>query len=102
MENIRMDYERNLYYAQYVQRSKAALISLYQSVDRHHRTVFKEFYDPKADPTTIIEEVLGGIGPTMCKYVTDHMNANVITPDLWSICETGLENEIKKCPHWKP
>lgn len=103
IQKIKLDYDRNRYYEQYVERSKAALIALYLSADRHHKNIFGDFYDSEKarpdDVKIIIDEVLGGISSTMCKNVSKCMIGNIVTPDMWSVCETGLE--IENCPNNK-
>jgi hypothetical protein len=103
IQKIKLDYDRNRYYEQYVERSKAALIALYQSTDRHHKNIFGDFYDPEKarpnDVTIIINEVLGGINSTMCKNISKCMIGNIVTPDMWSVCETGLG--IENCSDYK-
>jgi hypothetical protein len=104
MENIKLDYDKDLFYKQYVERSKAALIALYMTVDGYHNAIFGNFFEQEKagsdDVKTIVDEMLSGISPTMCKNVTKCMNGKVITPDLWPICETGLKNEIEKCSYY--
>lgn len=98
MENVRWDYDRNLYYDQFVDRTKGALISLYLDVDRAHLKSFGSPYDPNANAAQIVTGALAGVPSTMCPKVHPHMNQGVITPNLWSMCETGQGKE--DCPHW--
>ncbi len=103
IQKIKLDYDRNRYYEQYVERSKAALTALYLSADRHHNNIFKNFYDSEkakpGDVKIIIDEVLGGISSTMCKNISKCMIGNIVTLNKWSICETGLG--IENCPNNK-
>lgn len=103
IQKIKLDCDKNRYYEQYVERSKAALIALYLSADRHHNNIFKKFYDSEktklSDVKIIIDEVLGGISSTMCKNTSKCMIGNIVTPDMWSGCETGLG--IENCPNNK-
>lgn len=100
LERVRGDYDRDLYYGQFVQRTRAALISLYLDVDRAHAhpDSFGSPYDPQADPAKIVEGALGGVFPVLCPKVHAHMNDGLITPNLWSMCETGVG--VEKCRHW--
>lgn len=98
MERVRGDYDRNLYYAQFIERTRSALVSLYEDVDRVHQKVFRSPYEPQPDVTKIVDGVLAGVLPTMCDKVHDHMHRGLATPNLWSICETGTAKE--SCPNW--
>jgi hypothetical protein len=99
-EKIRADYSRNLYYDQYYERSKNALIKLYSALDEFHRAYFGNKYDTNADARGIVEDSLMGVRSTMCEYVDEHMNDDkVITADLWPMCESG--QGVKSCKWWK-
>lgn len=95
------DYERSLYYDQYVTRVSVTLSSLYLDLDRIHKTVFGESYPVDREIKSIIEDILKGVRPTFCRYVHKHMREKKIKPELWTICETGKEEATKKCPYWE-
>lgn len=98
---VRQDYERNLYYEQYVTRVAVTLTSLYLDLDRIHQTVFGDPYPVSVgDATTIVADLLKGVRPTMCKYAHKHMRDRVITPALWTLCETG-GSPATECRHWE-
>ena len=99
---IRHDYERNLYYQQYIDRVAAVLVSLYYDLDRIHKHAFGSSY-PIGDkkPGDLIDEILYGVKPTLCQFAYKHFSERKITPELWPICETGEENVIITCPFWK-
>jgi hypothetical protein len=85
------DYERSVYYEQYLSRSILSLASLYADLNRLHASVFSGPYD--ADTTTadeVIRRTLAGTNPTFCKYVHKHMKTGVITPEIWAQCESGV------------
>lgn len=99
---IAQDYERGLYYDQYIFRVSLILKSLYLDLDRIHKNVFKERYPiDGSDVANIINEMLEGVRPSFCKYVHKHMIEKKITPELWSLCETGKSEMVIHCPHWK-
>ncbi len=98
---IRQDYERNLYYNQYMTRVRTTLLSLYLDVDRDHQVVFGEPYPGTAGESLArVEEVLRGARPTMCPYVHKHMRENSITSKLWPLCEVGPD-AAKTCSLWE-
>lgn len=112
MNYINQDYERNMYYEQYVARVQLILESLYIDIDQIHHNIFGAPYpDPDMEraPRRVVEELLAGIGPTHCKYMHKHMKEGKITPKLWSLCETGtVEREAQKskerkqiCSQWE-
>ena len=98
---IIQDYERTLYYEQYVNRTEAVLTSLYNDIDRIHKNVFGAPYPAEKSTMEIIGDILEGVKPTFCKYTHKHLREKRITPELWSLCETGNEDETKDCPEWK-
>jgi len=99
---IMQDYERSMYYEQYVNRGAAILYSLYLDIDRIHKAIFGKEY-PIGEKTVgdLIENILVGVRPTFCKYIHKHMRDDKITPELWVLCETGNPEETKNCPIWK-
>ncbi len=103
IQKIKLDNDRTQYYDLYVERSKEALIALYMSANSHHNNVFKNFYDSKKvlydDVKIIIDEMLDSISSTMCPKISKCGIGKIITPDMWSICETGLG--IENCPNNK-
>jgi len=95
-ECIRLECDRIRYYKQYVDRVKASLITLYDKVYRLHREQFGGSYK-KSDTRKITNQVLIGMEPSMCKYVSNHIE-DIIKPEFWSMCETGYDAE--KCKHY--
>lgn len=101
-QKVKLDYDRNLYYMQYINRSREALKALYISADRYHRNIFRSSYYSKEEIPeieTIIDEVLSGISPTMCNNISKCMIGNIVKPDMYAVCETGLN--IENCPNNK-
>jgi hypothetical protein len=98
-DNIRADYDRNLYYEQYYERSRNALVSLYIALEDRHLAFFKNKYDENADANSIVKSSLEGASSTMCQHVYKHMNEGKITPNLWPMCETG--QGVQSCSWWK-
>jgi len=98
---VQQDYERNLYYEQYVSRSTVVLTSLYLDLDRIHEAIFGQSY-PVSDggAIVIVEDLLKGVRSPMCKYAHKHMRNGVITPALWTLCETGGD-PATLCRYWE-
>ncbi|MFC2067237.1 hypothetical protein ACFLUO_09390 [Chloroflexota bacterium] len=98
---IEQDYERNMYYEQYVIRVRTALINLYADIDRLHKKTFVQYYQLEAseDAATVVDGIIKGAMPTMCDYVHSHMESGRITASLWSKCETGGKT-AEKCDFW--
>jgi len=102
-ELIKSDHDRILYYRQYVTRVRTTLKALYDEVDELHLGIFEGTYDEKADANKVVDRVLVGMEPSMCKYVADHIGVGrngkcLITPDFWSMCETN--QDVEKCKYW--
>jgi len=99
---LKQDYERNLYFEQYVTRVSTTLTSMYLDIDRVHERVFGQPYplEPPEDVSRIVEETLKGIRHTMCDYVHKHMREGKIAPRLWPLCETGGK-AAEECELWE-
>ena len=99
---LKQDYERNLYFEQYVTRVSTTLTSMYLDIDRVHERVFGQPYplEPPEDVSHIVEETLKGIRHTMCDYVHEHMREGKIVPRLWPLCETGGKT-AEECELWE-
>lgn len=99
---LKQDYERNLYFEQYVTRVSTTLTSMYLDIDRVHERVFGQPYplEPPEDVSYIVEETLKGIRHTMCDYVHKHMREGKIAPRLWPLCETGGK-AAEECELWE-
>lgn len=102
MQLIQHDYDRNLYYKQYIERVAYVLMSLYYELDRIHTNVFGSAY-PMGNTSLpdLVADILSGVQPTLCKFVHEHIRAGKITPELWPMCETGAEEVVKTCPYWR-
>jgi hypothetical protein len=100
-EYIKADYDRNMYYEQYLVRLRTTLINLYYDVDRLHKKSFGERYqlERSESAASIVDGVLAGAMPTMCQFVEKHLKGGKITPELWTRCETGGES-AKECKYW--
>jgi len=98
---IREDYDRDLYYDQYITRIIMTLTSLYLDLNRLHENVFAKPYSDGREIGEIVESILSGIKPTYCKYVQKHMDQKKITPELWPMCETGEKEAVKYCRYWE-
>ena len=98
---IAEDYNRNLYYEQYLNRCYYVLLDLYLDLETVHERVFGNKYFPKEEGAEFVKRNLQGAQPTFCEYVHKHYSEKKITPKLWAICETGNENNEKDCPKWE-
>ena len=90
---INQDYERSMYYQQYITRVRTALINLYTDIDRLHNRFFKKKYplDESETATTVVENMLRGAMPTLCVHIHKHIREGIVTPDTWTLCEAGGE-----------
>ena len=100
---IKEDYDRDLYYDQYITRVETTLRSLYRDIDRIHKSVFGKSYPVEAgeDAEKIVNDLLSGVRPTFCPNIQKHMYKKLITPELWSLCETGDDEAVIQCPLWE-
>lgn len=98
---VEQDYERNLYFDQYIARVVAALTGLYQDIDRIHAQTFGASYPvaTNENAASIVNDLLRGVRSTMCRYVHEHMRKGVVTPEVWTLCEVG-EPQSEQCPYW--
>jgi hypothetical protein len=98
---IEQDYERGLYYDQYVFRVSLILTSLYRDLDRIHKNIFGQFFFVDSiEADEIVNDMLKGVRSTFCKHVHTHMRERKITPSLWACCESGSLEAVKNCPEW--
>lgn len=100
---IQQDYERNIYYNQYITRVKNILESLYLDLCRLHKTIFGQEYHPPGviSAEAFIHELLSGVTPVRCKHIVSHMRRGIVTPKLWPLCETEEVSSRQDCPHWR-
>jgi hypothetical protein len=98
---VKEDYDRDLYYDQYVTRIAMNLTSLYMDLNRLHKNVFNVPYSDEGEIKDIVENVLGGVRSTLCVYIQKHMDEQKITPELWPLCETGNKEAVKLCRYWE-
>jgi hypothetical protein len=95
------DYERSLYYDQYVSRAAAILKTLYIDLQRIHQSVFGDEYPVDASVDTVIAELARPLKTTFCPYVHKHISGKTVTPELWPRCESGSEEAVRDCPLWE-
>lgn len=102
MNYVRQDYDRGLYYEQYVNRVSLILTALMSDLERLHENVFGQPYlTQDDDPKQIIEGLLKDVRPTHCPLIHQHMRQGVITPSLWPTCESGLMDDVVTCPYYQ-
>jgi hypothetical protein len=101
---VSQDYERSLYYEQYLSRVTQILLGLFLDLERIHKRVFSDNYKADTNPTTIrslIGDILAGVHSTFCQFVHKHMANKQITPESWTLCESGNSEAIRMCPLWE-
>lgn len=103
---ITQDYERSLYYEQYVSRVSIILQALYLELDNIHKNIFGVFYsgenqDEKNSSKEVVDRLLTGISPVYCKYIHQHIREKKVSVEEWTICEAGCKEARKACPHWE-
>jgi hypothetical protein len=107
---VSQDYERGLYFGQYITRVKTSLISLYLDMNRIHKNIFGQPYPvEKDDVEGIVGEMLKGVQPMFCPYVHKHIQEKKVTPELWPLCETGKSSAVEpgkpsaveQCIYWE-
>ena len=97
----KQDYERNLYFEQYVTRVCTTLTTMYSDIDRIHKRIFGDSYPlPDEKEAQIIKDTLKGVRHTMCHHAHKHMREGKITPKLWPLCEAGGKS-AENCAHWE-
>ena len=99
---INQDYERSMYYQQYIVRVRTALINLYTDIDRLHGRFFKKKYPLDASETaaSVVESMLRGAMPTLCVHIHKHIREGIVTPDTWTLCEAGGK-AAEDCKFWE-
>ena len=101
---VSQDYERGLYYEQYLSRVTDIMRGLFLDLERIHKRVFTENYETDTNPTTItkiINDILAGVHSTFCTYAHKHMADKTVTPELWARCESGNAQAVRMCPKWE-
>jgi hypothetical protein len=99
---VKQDYERNLYFKNYLERVTKILTSLYNDVCQIYKETFGKSHPEVPERECFIEDMLKGMQPKLCDYVHKHVRENKITAELWPMCETGEMKIIKRhCKLWK-
>lgn len=98
LEIIKLDHDTNLYYINYLARSKDTLKSLYNRVENIHKKIFNQKYDKDLKDETLINNIMIGLQPRMCTKLVKCLDSGYIDPNNWSMCETS--QDIDKCVHW--
>jgi hypothetical protein len=101
---VSQDYERNLYYEQYINRARDILQGLFLDLERIHKRIFGENYEVKIEPSAVkilVDAMLAGVTPTFCQFVHQHMKEKKVTPELWTKCECGNADAVRTCPFWE-
>ena len=98
---IREDFDRGLYFQQYVERARLALRSLHEEACTAHRRIFGEDVCGD-DEREALGSFLSEIAPAFCVYVRKHMQQGIIRCRHWPMCETGGPPETDRgaCDLW--
>ena len=98
-EKIRADYNRNLYFEQYVDKSVTVLVDLYKQIHDLHNSIFSQKIPdiPQKEVIQLVEDLVSGARGHMCEYVHKHMAKDSgydIDDNLWALCESsqGVEH----------
>ena len=101
---IDADYQRNVYYSQYLSSSRSALQSLLENVLHFHRRVYGLVYDSRYNDLNNVKGFVAGVmggphaDPKRCPHIDEHYHERIITPVLWPSCDSGEGAE--KCPFY--
>jgi hypothetical protein len=98
---IRQDYDRTIYYLQYLNRVQTALIHLYIDIDRVHNRFFGKKYplDKRESATSVVKNIVLAAMPTLCPEIQPHIKDDIINTDRWTLCEAGIEM-VGGCKYW--
>ena len=97
---IEQDYERSIYYEDYLQRTKDVLLNLYQDLNSLHRIVFSQPYATIEEENAELKGIanlINGVEPHLCPKFHKHVAQGITSYSLWPRCETGLMYE--ECPN---
>ena len=97
---ITQDYERSLYFEQYMSRVTIILSALYVELDSVHNDVFGSYFGSD-DGKGFVKSLLLGVTPEYCKYIHEHIRDKKVTIDEWAICEAGSLKARETCPFWE-
>lgn len=102
---IKNDYRRNLYYRQYLERSRGSLTALFSDTlniyEKVYRKKYESKYDNEEERQKVVMNAMGGseaLSGRWCKKIHEHYHDNKITPVEWTTCESGIGYE--KCSRW--
>ncbi|MFZ5939823.1 MAG: hypothetical protein ACOYXB_04545 [Bacteroidota bacterium] len=99
--NIRQDYETSAYYEHYLNRMESLMISVADDLNAAHRDIIGNS-PAETDHNTLTEavkELLSTARPVSCPCLHEHIRKNLIRPNLWHLCETGLPR-CRNCRHF--
>lgn len=100
MDYVRNDFYRNIYFERYLGQVRERLTSLYREVDDLHEMIFKARF-PGGSAEDTVKGLLAPLGMGRCKYWEEHMDMQLITPDLWPWCEATMDGGGRRCPYWR-
>ena len=91
---VLQDYERNLYFKNYLKKGEKILQELLMELHTIHNGIFKTKSQGLMEDKKEVSRMVMQQHPTWCKYIYQHRRENKITPEVWAYCENG--NEIAK------
>jgi hypothetical protein len=99
---IKQDFDRDLYYDQYIGRVKNILHGLFLDLERNHNRIFGENYEADMNKLEgLVSDILKGVPTTLCPYAKKHMGEGKIKPELWAQCESGDDEAVHACRLWE-
>ena len=98
---MRQDYERSLYYLEYLRRAQQVLERLYERLQSLHIATFTRSYPEDDGGIKVVEKMIDAVRPNMCVNVHQHMRDGVIRPEHWAVCEAGSDSVRKACKKWQ-
>ncbi|HPT30926.1 MAG TPA: hypothetical protein PLW67_03760 [Prolixibacteraceae bacterium] len=99
---VKQDFDRDMYYDQYIHRVTSILHGLFLDLERIHERIFEETYEKDITLLPeIVRDILKGVLSPMCPFAAKHKNEEKITPELWAFCESGNPEATKYCPFWE-
>lgn len=99
---VRQDYERTVYYIEYLRQVQNILERLYGSLQDEHIAVFAKSCPESDGGAEAVRKMIGAVEPKMCEYVHQHMREGQIQPEHWAVCEAGDDNARGACVKWQP
>jgi hypothetical protein len=99
---VYQDFDRDMYYDQYIHRVTGILHGLFLDLERIHQRIFGVTFEKDINRLMdIVKDMLAGVQSPMCPYAYKHKGEGKISPELWAICESGNPEATAFCPFWE-